>query len=64
MIKKREASVSPIYKIGNVAGKAFGGSKEVQSGVADTYSRLAKDPKAAAEFLRIQQQRNKEMGVK
>jgi hypothetical protein len=64
LIKKREASVSPIYKVGDVLGKLSGGSKEVESGVADTYSRLSKDPKAAAEFLKIQQQRNKEMGVK
>lgn len=63
LIKKREAARSPIYKIGDVAGKVGGGSKEFESGVKDTYARLAKDPKASAEFLKIQQQRNKDMGL-
>jgi hypothetical protein len=63
MIKKREDAQSPIYKIGNAADKMFGGGKETASGVKDTYSRLAKDPKAAAEFKKIQQQRNKDMGI-
>ncbi len=63
LIKKREETKSPLYKLGDIAGGLFGGSKEVQDGVADTYRRLQKDPKAASEFLKIQQQRNKDMGL-
>lgn len=63
LIKKRESARSPLFKVGDIAGKIGGGSKEFESGVKDTYARLAKDPKASAEFLKIQQQRNKDMGL-